>query len=49
MRWGGGVCTHIMHVVVIRPLALAFLQSRGGARRIFTDQAEIACTKREGP
>ena len=27
--------------------ALATLQCRDGARRVFTDQADIACTKRE--
>ena len=30
-----------------RPLTLASMQCRDGARRVFTDQAGIACTKRE--
>ena len=35
--------------VVVWPLTLAPLQSRDGACRVFTDQANIACTKREAP
>ena len=37
----------VMHGVVVRPQTLASLQCRDGARRVFIDQAEIACTKRE--
>ena len=33
--------------VVSRPLTLASLQCPDGARRVFTYQADVACTKRE--
>ena len=35
--------------VVVRPWTLASLQSRGGTRRVFTDQVDIACMKSEAP
>ena len=35
--------------VVLRPQTLPSLLCRDGARRVFTDQANIACTKREAP
>ena len=35
--------------VVVSPYTLASLQCRDGARRVFTGQADIACTKREAP
>ena len=34
-------------VVVVWPWTLASLHCRDGARRVFTTQADIACTKRE--
>ena len=34
--------------VVVWPWNLASLQCRNGAQWVFTDQAGIACTKREG-
>ena len=55
-RWflGVGVYSMFMHGhsgmpydIVVQ--TLAFLQSRDGACRAFTDQADIACTKREAP
>ena len=55
-REGGGVI-HFRHNrshVTIDPrtptmLILAPLQCRDGARRVFTDQAGVACAKREAP
>ena len=47
-RGRGGVLNLCM-AVVLRPLTLAHLQCRDGPRWIFTDQADIACTKREAP
>ena len=35
--------------VISRPLTLALLQCRNGARPVVTDQADIASTKREAP
>ena len=34
---------------VVSPQTLESLQYRDGARRVFTDQAGIICTKREAP
>ena len=36
-------------VRALRPLTLAPIQCREGERRVFTDQADIALTKREAP
>ena len=47
--WGGGGRVLISCIaVVLIPLTLASLQCQDGARRVLTDQADIACTKREG-
>ena len=44
------VCIRVMHMaVVVQPYTLASLQRRDGGNRILTDQAYIACTKREVP
>ena len=45
---GGGGCTQFVHGrsrMTIDPRTLC----REGARRVFTNQADIACTKREAP
>ena len=34
---------------VVWPSSLAFLQCRDGACRVFSDQADMACTKRKAP
>ena len=39
----------VMHGVLAWPYTLVSLQCRAGALRVFTDQADIACTKREAP
>ena len=44
----GGVFASCM-VVVEWPKTLASLQCRDNAGRVFTDQADIACNKREAP
>ena len=35
--------------VVVWPQTLASLKCRDGAYQVFTDKADIACTKREAP
>ena len=53
----GGVrmeCTHFMHcrsgiTAVVCGMTRASLQRQDGARRVFTDQADIVCTKRKAP
>ena len=48
---GGGVLI-VMHGrgdMAIFIETLASLRCRVGARRVFTDQADIACTKRKAP
>ena len=45
----GGVYSLSRMAVVVLPWTLASLQWRGGASRVVTDQADIACTKREAP
>ena len=48
MKWGGyEECTHVMHGR--SRVTLASLQCRDRARGVLTDQADIACTKREAP
>ena len=44
---GGGYSLLSCIVVVVRLETLASLQCRDGLRRVPTDQADIACTKRE--
>ena len=44
-RAGGGVLNLCM-AVVVWPQTLASLLCRDGARRVFTNQADIGCTKR---
>ena len=49
-REGGGTGVGVLIsciAVVLRPLTLASLHCQDGERRVFTDQADIACTKRE--
>ena len=43
----GGVYSFSCMVVVVWQETLASLQCRDGARRVFSDQADTACTKRE--
>ena len=43
---GGGV-TRFMHSRSLQTIDLAPLQRQDSARRVFTDQADIACTKSE--
>ena len=46
----GGGCTHVMHRrnrMIIDPRIPTM--PGGGARRVFTDHADIVCTKREAP
>ena len=45
---GGGVLI-IMHGRSRMNIDLASLQCRDGARRVFTDEADIACTESEAP
>ena len=42
-------CTYFMHIHNLKTVDPPIPQYRDGARRIFTDQADIACTKREAP
>ena len=39
----------VVIAVVVCPLTFASLHGRDGARWVFTDQADIACTKRKAP
>ena len=45
----GGVLSLCMAVVVRQYTLASLLLGRDGARRVFTNQAYIACTKREAP
>ena len=46
--WERGEVLMTCMAVVVWPWNLASLQCRDGAQWVFTDQAGIACTKREG-
>ena len=46
---GGGVCARVMHGSRMTIDPRIPLQCRDDACRVFTDQADIACTKRETP
>ena len=48
MRGDGGVLISCM-AVFLRPLTFTSPRCRDGARCVFTNQAGIACTKREAP
>ena len=43
---GGGRCIDIMHKRGLHTIDPCIQQCRDGARRVFTHQADIACTKR---
>ena len=45
-RGGGSIIMPCM-AVVVRPYTFASLQCRDGTGRVFTDQEDAACTKRE--
>ena len=44
---GGGGGTHFMHHRSLNTIDPRILQGRHRARRVLTDQADIACTQRE--
>ena len=47
--WQGRCTSLSCMTVVVWPWTLASLQCRDGARRVFTDHADIVCIKREAP
>ena len=48
-RGSGGGCTHVMHGRSRMTIDPRIPFCRDGARRVFTDQEDIVCTKREAP
>ena len=48
-RWGEGVLNVFMAAAIWPQTLASLLFCRSGARRVFTNQADIACTNREAP